>query len=57
MAQHGPFVMNTQQEIREAMADYGRTQFGGWPWGEREVVYAREKGRFALHSDGVEEIK
>ena len=57
VAQHGPFVMNTQQEIREAMADYGRTQFGGWPWVEREVVHAREKGRFALHSNGMEEIK
>ncbi len=57
VAQHGPFVMNTQEEIREAMADYGRTQFGGWPWADREVVHAREKGRFALHSDGTEEEK
>jgi redox-sensitive bicupin YhaK (pirin superfamily) len=57
VAQHGPFVMNTQQEIREAMSDYGKTQFGGWPWTDKEVVHSREKGRFASHSNGKEEIK
>lgn len=57
VAQHGPFVMNTQDEIREAMRDYGNTQFGGWPWAEREVVHSRDKGRFAKHSNGTEEIK
>ncbi|MGY8934074.1 MAG: pirin family protein [Flavobacteriales bacterium] len=57
VAQHGPFVMNTQEEIREAMSDYSKTQFGGWPWTEKEVVHARDKGRFALHSNGKEEFK
>jgi len=57
VAQHGPFVMNTVEEIQEAMRDFGRTQFGGWPWDEREVVHSRDKGRFALHSNGKEEIK
>ena len=57
VAQYGPFVMNTQEEIQQAMKDYGRTQFGGWPWSEREVVHHREKGRFALHTSGKEEIK
>ena len=52
VAQHGPFVMNTEEEIREAINDYGKTQFGGWPWGEKEVVHSKEKGRFALHSNG-----
>ncbi|PPK95575.1 hypothetical protein LY01_01166 [Nonlabens xylanidelens] len=55
VAQHGPFVMNTQQEIREAFADYQETQFGGWPWPQQEQVHDRTKGRFALHSDGREE--
>ena len=57
VAKYGPFVMNTQEEIRQAMKDYGETQFGGWPWPETEVVHSREKGRFALHSNGEEEIK
>lgn len=57
VAKHGPFVMNTQEEIREAMQDYGKTQFGGWPWDETEVVHPKNKGRFASHSDGREEIK
>lgn len=57
VVQHGPFVMNTHEEIREAMMEYGKTQFGGWPWKETEVAHSREKGRFALHSNGTEEIK
>jgi hypothetical protein len=57
VVQHGPFVMNTQEEIRETMREYGKTQFGGWPWPETEVVHSRNKGRFASHSNGTEEIK
>lgn len=57
VAQRGPFVMNTDDEIREAMRDYGNTQFGGWPWEEREVVHGKEMGRFAYHSDGRKEVK
>ncbi len=57
VVKHGPFVMNTHEEIVETMKEYGKTQFGGWPWAEVEVVHPREKGRFALHSDGYEEIK
>ncbi|MFW0793100.1 pirin family protein [Gordonia sp. CPCC 205515] len=52
VAQHGPFVMNTQQEIAEAFADYRATQFGGWPWPSDAPVHDRETGRFALHGDG-----
>ena len=57
VAKHGPFVMNTRTEIQEAMIDYSNTQFGGWPWNEREVVHAANRGRFALHSNGTEEVK
>ena len=57
VVQHGPFVMNTQEEIKETMRDYGKTQFGGWPWSETEVVHHRSKGRFANHGNGQEETK
>ena len=57
VAQYGPFVMNTETEIQEAFSDYRRTQFGGWPWPNQEQVHDRNKGRFALHADGTEELK
>lgn len=52
VAKRGPFVMNTQDEIRQAYADYQSTQFGGWPWKANDPVHEREKGRFARHIDG-----
>nr|WP_230467195.1 pirin family protein [Lujinxingia vulgaris] len=52
IAQRGPFVMNTQDEIRQAYADYQRTQFGGWSFGDNGPVHEVKKGRFALHADG-----
>lgn len=57
VAQYGPFVMNTQQEIQEAFQEYQRTQFGGWPWPKNDHVHPRESGRFAKHADGREEYK
>jgi len=48
VAQHGPFVMNTRDEIMQAFHDYQKTQFGGWPWDQDAVVFPRTKGRFAL---------
>jgi redox-sensitive bicupin YhaK (pirin superfamily) len=54
VVQHGPFVMNTNQEIQQAFADYRRTEFGGWPWADTAVVFPRFKGRFALQK-GIEE--
>lgn len=53
--QYGPFVMNTRQEITEAINDYRRTSFGGWPWPRHDNVHAPEKGRFALYPGGREE--
>ncbi|MBW6490144.1 MAG: pirin family protein [Lentimicrobium sp.] len=57
VVQHGPFVMNTPAEINEAIFDYRKTQFGGWPWNEYDHVHPREKGRFARYADGSEEIR
>lgn len=52
VVQHGPFVMNTSQEIQEAFRDYKTTEFGGWPWSKHELVHERNTGRFARHADG-----
>jgi hypothetical protein len=52
VVQHGPFVMNSAEEINRAMQDYRRTRFGGWPWPKDGPVHPREETRFAKHVDG-----
>jgi redox-sensitive bicupin YhaK (pirin superfamily) len=54
---YGPFVMNTEQEIQKAYADYRQTGFGGWPWESEAPVHPRDAGRFARHADGRREAK
>jgi len=48
VAQRGPFVMNTDEELFQAFVDYRKTRFGGWPWPEDAMVFPRNKGRFSL---------
>ena len=52
VAQHGPFVMNTSNELQQAFQDYRRTGFGGWPWPSDAPVHPQSQGRFADHGDG-----
>ena len=53
-----------KSEIEQTLAEYRRTQFGGWPWlqGDSQSApdHARTHGRnpkrFAVHPDGRREI-
>ncbi len=57
VVQHGPFVMNSREEIYQAFQDYQTTQFGGWPWPRYDYVHDANEGRFAKHADGRMEKK
>jgi redox-sensitive bicupin YhaK (pirin superfamily) len=52
VVQHGPFVMNSQAEIRQTMIDYQQTQFGGWNWAKHDMVHGPKIERFAKYPDG-----
>jgi len=47
IAQDGPFVMNSADEIRQAYADYRQTQFGDWAWPSNAPVHGLERRKFA----------
>jgi redox-sensitive bicupin YhaK (pirin superfamily) len=55
VARSGPFVMNTDDEIQQAYADYRATQFGGWPWGDSDPIHGSEDARFARFPNGITE--
>jgi redox-sensitive bicupin YhaK (pirin superfamily) len=52
IVQHGPFVMNTRDEIQQAISDYRRTEFGGWPWPREDMIHGEVIERFARYPDG-----
>jgi redox-sensitive bicupin YhaK (pirin superfamily) len=56
VAQYGPFVMNTQQELVQAVQDYRRTEFGGWKFDDAAPVHGPEPRRFARYPGGREEF-
>jgi redox-sensitive bicupin YhaK (pirin superfamily) len=57
VVKHGPFVMNTHNEIQQAIRDYQRDQFGGWPWPRYDMVHGGKRGRFAKYRNGDEEVR
>lgn len=52
IAQHGPFVMNTKEEIYQAISDYQKTQFGGWSWQRKDMIHGSKIERFAKYPSG-----
>lgn len=52
VAKYGPFVMNTDEELQQAMDAFRLTQFGGWPWRHLDHVHDADRGRFAKYPDG-----
>ena len=57
IAKYGPFVMNTEEEIQQAMQEYRLTQFGGWPWPYPDNVHEKDSGRFAKYPNGELEVR
>ena len=52
---HGPFVLNSAQELDTAFRRYRETQFGGWPWPSAEPSFPPEHPRFASYEGGKRE--
>jgi len=52
VVQHGPFVMNSRDEIMQTIRDYQRTEFGGWSWPRPDMIHGPVIERFAKYPDG-----
>ena len=52
---HGPFVMSSEEEIRQSYMDYRLTEFGGWPFDSAEAYHSADRERFARYADGTVE--
>ncbi|UZO80313.1 pirin family protein [Aquimarina sp. ERC-38] len=57
VVQQGPFVSNSKEGIIEAIRDFQATEYGGWPWPNKDQVHDKSKGRFALYPNGEKTYK
>lgn len=53
VVKHGPFVMNSDDEITQCFHDYNKTQFGGWPWPTTDYVHPRNMTRHMVQDGKV----
>lgn len=52
VAMRGPFVLNSTQELDDALRRYRETHFGEWPWPSDAPTFSRETPRFASYEGG-----
>ena len=52
VAAHGPFVLNSEQELRVAFERYFQTKFGGWPWPSPAPIFSADQPRIASYNKG-----
>lgn len=50
--QHGPFVMNTREEVIQTFEDYQKTNFGGWKWERKDMIHGPKIEKFAKYPSG-----
>jgi redox-sensitive bicupin YhaK (pirin superfamily) len=55
VVQHGPFVVNSREELMMTMQMYQRTEFGGWPWPTNDHHHPKEQARFAKRPGAIAE--
>ena len=48
-------MMNSQNEINQAINDFKQHQYGGWPWTEKAPHHGKNVGRFTKYADGKKE--
>ncbi len=52
VVQHGPFVMNSKEEIIKTFEDYQASHFGGWRWPRPDMYHGPIIEKFAKYPDG-----